>query len=80
VGFLPTCRVLYGSLKVRSFDWVDKQQRQAALVADQEVSAGDGPSVLGPETGGNMHAFTAITDTAVLDVLCPPYDVHGGEC
>jgi hypothetical protein len=42
---------------------------------------GSGPAVLFAARGGNIHGFTAVTDTAVLDLLTPPYDAGaGGRC
>ena len=43
---------------------------------DTEVcmQAGEEPAVLQAAAGGNMHAFTAVSSCAVLDLLAPPYD------
>uniref|UniRef100_A0A7I4E332 cysteine dioxygenase n=1 Tax=Physcomitrium patens TaxID=3218 RepID=A0A7I4E332_PHYPA len=91
-GMTVLSRLLYGSMHVRAYDWVDPHDeklnrnpsiaRQAKLVIDhvlgtepngtepQQTSATE---VLYPTSGGNIHAFTALTSCAVLDVLAPPY-------
>ena len=38
----------------------------------QVLSADDEPSSLYPFVG-NIHEFKAVTDSAVLDILSPPY-------
>jgi PCO_ADO len=50
--------------------------RLAKLHADTVFNAPCANSILYPETGGNMHCFTAVTDCAVLDVLGPPYSTE----
>lgn len=53
--------------------------RLAKLIADSVYTAPCDTSVLYPNTGGNMHEFTAITPCAVLDVLGPPYSKEDGR-
>lgn len=82
------CRVLYGQLHVKSYDWADAQQHTAShstepsaatLVMDEVIEPGSEPAVIFPTAGGNIHQFTAVTDCAVLDVLSPPYSPQGGK-
>lgn len=53
--------------------------RLARLKADNVYTAPCDTSVLYPTSGGNIHAFTAITPCAVLDVLGPPYSSQDGR-
>jgi len=79
-------RVLYGTLHIRAYDWASASYydqpcvpgvvRPAYLTMDGHISA-PVTSVLFPTRNGNIHAFRAITDCAVLDVLAPPY--RGGD-
>ena len=81
------CRILYGQLHVKSYDWADVQQPNgqngassaAHLVMDEVVEAGSKPAIIFPTAGGNIHQFTAVTDCAVLDILAPPYSPQGGQ-
>ena len=91
-GMTVVSRVLQGALRVSSYDWAAEneefRQRQgnddwgvAVRVFDGVVRRGQkgDTSVLFPVSGGNMHAFEAIEDCAVLDVICPPYDRAAGR-
>ena len=85
-------RLLYGAMHVRAFDWlapppgspVDPFPTPASrgipapafLVQNAVLKAPSEPIALYPREGGNLHAFTALTSCAVLDVLTPPYG-HG---
>ena len=83
------CRVLYGQLHVRSYDWANTQpsslagsgptSSSAKLVLDEVVEPTSAPAVILPSEGGNIHQFTALTDCAVLDILAPPYSPRGGQ-
>ncbi|XP_025822591.1 plant cysteine oxidase 4-like isoform X1 [Panicum hallii] len=74
-------KLLYGSVRVRSYDWVAAPPRSGArkcglarvVAADEVRRAPCEASVLFPRSGGNLHAFTAVTPCAILDVLTPPY-------
>ncbi|KAL5229546.1 hypothetical protein ABZP36_028322 [Zizania latifolia] len=82
-------KLLYGSVRVRSYDWVTapppcsattRKSGLARVVAADEVRrAPCKTSVLFPRSGGNMHAFTAVTPCAILDVLTPPYSEELGR-
>ncbi|KAF2920140.1 plant cysteine oxidase 1 isoform X1 [Oryza sativa Japonica Group] len=81
-------KLLYGSVRVKSYDWVTppppcsrKSKRGLARVvaADEVRHAPCKTSVLFPRSGGNMHAFTAVTPCAILDVLTPPYSEELGR-
>lgn len=49
------------------------------VAADEVRSAPCEASVLFPRSGGNLHAFTAETPCAILDVLTPPYSEEHGR-
>lgn len=49
------------------------------VAADEVRHAPCKTSVLFPRSGGNMHAFTAVTPCAILDVLTPPYSEELGR-
>ncbi|KAG9452079.1 hypothetical protein H6P81_004983 [Aristolochia fimbriata] len=78
-------KLLVGTMHIKSYDWAgpfeadDSKQgsnfRLARLEQDAVFTA-PRTSVLYPSSGGNIHAFTAITACAVLDVLGPPYSVE----
>lgn len=79
-------KLLFGSLRVRSFDWVDNDKeidypaaRPAKLVKDGEMSAPCGATILYPRGGGNIHSFEALTPCALFDILSPPYSTKDGR-
>ncbi|GJP67582.1 hypothetical protein CLOP_g24389 [Closterium sp. NIES-67] len=109
-GMTVLSKLLYGSMHIRSFDWVRPMDdaasaaalatataaaasaaaaagsaaaspdvRLAELVEDQVLTAPCATEVLHPTCGGNLHAFTAVTACAVLDVLAPPYNADAGR-
>lgn len=51
----------------------------ACLKEDDIFTAPCDTSVLYPTSGGNIHAFTAITASAILDVVGPPYSKEDGR-
>lgn len=55
--------------------------RLAQLKANGRFTGPCDTSVLYPNSGGNIHEFTAITPCAVLDVIGPPYcEDDGRDC
>ncbi|MCO5574621.1 hypothetical protein L7F22_028410 [Adiantum nelumboides] len=82
-GMTVISKLLYGSMHVKAYDWVDHADvsypRLAKLAVDRVMSAPCETAVLYPKSGGNMHLFTAVTPCAVLDVLAPPYSSEDGR-
>ncbi|XP_043699246.1 plant cysteine oxidase 2-like isoform X2 [Telopea speciosissima] len=83
-GMTVFSKLLLGSMHIKAYDWVDPVKhsessmpslivRLARLKANSVFTAPCNTSVLYPTSGGNIHAFTAVTPCAVLDVLGPPY-------
>ncbi|XP_030517668.2 plant cysteine oxidase 1-like [Rhodamnia argentea] len=84
-GMTVFSKLLLGSMHIKSYDWVDPHHlsngstttssklKLAKVKADGVFTAPCNSSVLYPTTGGNIHAFTAITPCVILDVLGPPY-------
>ncbi|KAJ4796411.1 hypothetical protein LUZ62_047657 [Rhynchospora pubera] len=90
-GMTVLSKILYGSLHVKSYDWVEpaclarttepfnSPVKLAKLHSDAVLVAPCQTKILYPKTGGNLHCFTAVTPCAVLDVLAPPYDEAAGR-
>lgn len=92
-GMTVFSKVLYGSLHVKAYDWVEPAQiqdskgpssfpvRLAKLAVDEVLTVPCETSVIYPQSGGNLHCFTAVTPCAVLDILSPPYrEAAGRKC
>ncbi|KAJ9187338.1 hypothetical protein P3X46_002804 [Hevea brasiliensis] len=90
-GMTVFSKVLYGSLHVKAYDWVEptciyeskgscnSRVKLAKLAVDKVLTAPCGTSVLYPKSGGNLHCFTAVTPCAVLDILTPSYSEDAGR-
>ncbi|GFP84523.1 2-aminoethanethiol dioxygenase [Phtheirospermum japonicum] len=90
-GMTVLSKVLYGSLHVKAYDWVEPARirniqgtdhskvRLAKLAVDKVLTAPCSTSVLYPSSGGNLHCFTAVTPCAILDILAPPYNEFAGR-
>ncbi|XP_020098375.1 plant cysteine oxidase 5-like isoform X2 [Ananas comosus] len=79
-------KLLYGSLLVKSYDWIDvaghieaPKARPAKLVIDGEMFAPCRTTILHPTSGGNIRSFKAIMPCALLDILSPPYSSEDGR-
>ncbi|XP_062199940.1 plant cysteine oxidase 3-like [Phragmites australis] len=81
-------KLLYGSMRVKSYDWVaapcrvsgaTKSGLAKVVAVDELREAPCKASVLFPRSGGNIHTLTAVTPCALLDVLAPPYSEDLGR-
>ncbi|GJY17477.1 plant cysteine oxidase 2-like protein [Tanacetum coccineum] len=82
-------KLLIGKVHIKAYDLVNSNKsdesnnpsklKLASLKADGVFTAPCNTSVLYPTSGGNIHAFTAITPCAILDVMGPPYSKKDGR-
>lgn len=83
-------KLLLGKVHIKSYDLVNSSDsnhesispshmKLASLKVDGVYSAPCDTSVLYPTSGGNIHAFRAITPCAILDVMGPPYSKKDGR-
>ncbi|KAF5772971.1 putative cysteamine dioxygenase [Helianthus annuus] len=82
-------KLLVGKVHIKSYDLVNpdvidnpppsSQLKLACLKEDGIFTAPCKTSVLYPTSGGNIHAFTAITPCAILDVVGPPFSKEDGR-
>ncbi|KAL8259732.1 hypothetical protein R6Q59_027685 [Mikania micrantha] len=82
-------KLLLGKVHIKAYDLVassnqddslsPSQLKLACLKADGVFTAPCDTSVLYPTSGGNIHAFKAITPCAILDVMGPPYSKKDGR-
>ncbi|KAG6502392.1 hypothetical protein ZIOFF_042284 [Zingiber officinale] len=85
-GMTVLSKVLYGTMFVKSYDWIDtevpidaSQARPTKIVRDGQMTAPCGTTILYPTSGGNIHSFKAVTPSALFDVLSPPYSSKDGR-
>ncbi|XP_076918443.1 plant cysteine oxidase 2-like [Bidens hawaiensis] len=82
-------KLLIGKVHIKAYDLVTSsdqddsvspsQPKLASLIADGVYTVPCDTSVLYPTSGGNIHAFKAITPCAILDVMGPPYSKKDGR-
>ncbi|KAG8046420.1 hypothetical protein GUJ93_ZPchr0008g13834 [Zizania palustris] len=85
-GMTVLSKLLYGSMHVKSYDWVEpavlassKSVRLCKLHKDDVLNAPCPTAILYPQSGGNIHCFTSVNSCAVLDVIAPPYSESAGR-
>ncbi|MFS7989984.1 putative cysteamine dioxygenase [Helianthus anomalus] len=82
-------KLLLGKVHIKAYDLVNasnetdsispSKPKLACKKADGVFTAPCDTSVLYPTSGGNIHAFKAITPCAILDVMGPPYSTKDGR-
>eukprot|EP00741_Cyanophora_paradoxa_P015299 tig00000194_g14768.t1 len=79
-GMSVVSKVVEGRIHVRSYDFLDgsvadrpyRGHLQASLRADEVLGRADPAHILLPKWK-NLHEIQALEDSAVLDILAPPY-------
>lgn len=81
-GMTVISRILYGSLRIRSFDPVQLKSEDGLLGILRQDSIISAPctTALSP-TCGNLHEFLADDKEgcAIFDILAPPYNTEEGR-
>ncbi|XP_076908328.1 plant cysteine oxidase 4-like [Bidens hawaiensis] len=79
-------KLLYGTMQVKSYDWLDLPSdnedisaRPAKIVKDGVMNGPCLTTTLYPNSGGNIHSFRAVTSCALFDILSPPYSAEDGR-
>lgn len=79
--------LLFGKIRLVSYDWVPstkKYDRNGLLTGkgqlkEDEILSAPNSWVLYPDKK-NLHSFVALEDTAIFDVITPPYSDDGRNC
>jgi quercetin dioxygenase-like cupin family protein len=67
------CKVLFGSIRIRTLVWTDRAAGVARDLGERVMGLGDEALLLAPEPG-TIHAIEALEDCAFLDLFSPYYD------
>eukprot|EP01111_Echinosteliopsis_oligospora_P002123 TRINITY_DN1310_c2_g1_i1.p1 TRINITY_DN1310_c2_g1~~TRINITY_DN1310_c2_g1_i1.p1 ORF type:complete len:278 (-),score=85.63 TRINITY_DN1310_c2_g1_i1:160-993(-) len=89
-------KLLYGKLRIKSYDWLPNRHserdallgvtrapdrpRLAKKVEDKVITPQMDTQIAFPNTGGNIHSYTALDASALFDVLTPPYNNSDRSC
>ncbi|XP_065831669.1 2-aminoethanethiol dioxygenase-like [Oscarella lobularis] len=83
-GMHGLCKVLYGSVKITSYDPPEKLNLsksgffKAKYRGAETFSADNGCHFVLP-TEKNLHTIEGLTNTAFFDILAPPYESYGAR-
>ena len=79
-GMTGLLKVLWGSVRCRSYAWVEGLPGLARATSDCLLSPADTPRRLAPRED-NLHRLDALEDSAFLDLLAPDYsEAEGRPC
>ncbi|CAH1452229.1 unnamed protein product [Lactuca virosa] len=82
-GMTVFSKLLVGKVHIKAYDLINppslSQKKLACLKLDNVFTAPCNTCVLYPTSGGNIHAFTAISPCMILDVVGPPYSKKDGR-
>jgi len=72
-GMTVASKLLYGMVEVEEYDWVDKPKGFCRKYTEKGDANEMKVHAIGAEYC-NIHTFKAITNSAILDIITPPYD------